>query len=266
MGAHISEAAERVPASWLSAPASPVLSRDEVHVWRVPLDVPPEIVAGLLPILSAGEQARTDRFLADAARRRFVASHGALRIILARYLDEKPECLRFLIDARGKPHLDPRARTPPLRFSLSHSGELALCAVTEGRDVGVDVERIHPVSAWREIAARYFSPDEQQALSALSGDRALEAFFGGWTRKEAYSKALGDGVSQAWTQFSVSLAPGAVTELPGTGSEGGQGGRFTLCALEPGTGYVAAVAAQGAGWSLHCWHWSWAAESVARIA
>jgi 4'-phosphopantetheinyl transferase len=263
MGAHSSEAVDRVSACWHSPPASPALSRDEVHIWRVPLDVPPEIVAGLLPLLSADEQARAERFLAEDASRRFVASHVALRIVLARYLDEKPERLRFLVDARGKPHLEPPARTPPLRFSLSHSGELALCAVTEGRDVGVDVERIHPVSAWREIGARYFSRDEQQAVRAFSGDRALEAFFRGWTRKEAYSKALGDGVSQAWTQFSVSLAPGAVTELPGTGSEGEQAGRFTLCALEPGRGYVAAVAAQGEGWSLHCWHWPWAAESVA---
>ena len=266
MGAHGSEAAERGPGRWHSSPASPALSRDEVHVWRVPLDLPPEIIAGLLPLLSAGEQARAAQILAEAARRRFVASHGALRTLLARYLDEKPERLRFRLDARGKPHLDPPAGTLSLRFSLSHSGELALCAVTEGRDVGVDVERIHPVSAWREIAARYFSADEQQALRALSGDRALEAFFRGWTRKEAYSKALGDGVSQAWTQFSVSLAPGAVTELAGAGTGAGQGGCFTLCPLQPGPGYVAAVAAQGAGWSLHSWHWSWAAETVARIA
>jgi 4'-phosphopantetheinyl transferase len=266
MGTHISEGAERLPACWHDPPASLALSRDEAHVWRVPLDVPPEIVAGLLRLLSADEQARAERFLAEDASRRFVASHGALRLILARYLEKEPERLRFLVDERGKPHLDLPAGTPALRFSLSHSGDLALCAVADGRDVGVDLERIHPVSAWREIVARYFSPDEQQALRALSGDRALEAFFHGWTRKEAYSKALGDGVSQAWTQFSVSPAPGAGSELAAARPGVGQGGHFTLCPLDPAPGYVAAVAAQGSGWSLHCLHWSWAAEDVARLA
>ncbi|MFN2217958.1 MAG: 4'-phosphopantetheinyl transferase family protein [Anaerolineae bacterium] len=255
-----------MPASWHSPPPCLALNRDEVHVWRVPLDVPPGIVAGLFPLLSAGEQTRAEQLRAEDASRRFVASHGALRIILARYLGDKPERLRFLADAWGKPRLDPPARTSPLRFSLSHSGELALCAVTEGRDVGVDLEQIRAVSAWREIAARYFSPDEQSVLRALTGDRALQTFFHGWTRKEAYSKALGDGVSQAWAQYSVSLAPRAVTELTGAGPRAEQGRRFTLCPLELEPGYVAAVAAQGAGWSLRCWHWSWATEGAARIA
>lgn len=136
--------------------------------------------------------------------------------------------------------------------------------MTKGLDVGVDVEQIRPISVWREIAARYFSRHERKALRAVSPDRALEAFFQGWTRKEAYSKALDQGVSRRWTQFSVSLTPGAVVELSGAGTKVGDGDRFTLYPLEPGVGYVAAVAVQGGSWHLRCWDWSWAEEGTVR--
>jgi 4'-phosphopantetheinyl transferase len=232
-------------------------------VWRVPLDVSQNVIADLVPILSDVETARLQRMLCEEAVRRFVVSHGALRKILGLYVDERPERIRFVTDARGKPHLASPANAPTVYFSLSHSSEFALCAVTKGRDVGVDVEQVRPISAWREIVARYFSRQEREALHAVSPDQTLEAFFQGWTRKEAYSKALGQGVSRHWTQFSVSLMPGAVVELPGAGTKVGNDGRFTLCPLEPGAGYVAAVAAQGTGWHLHCWHWSWAEEDAA---
>jgi 4'-phosphopantetheinyl transferase len=200
--------------------------------------------------------------LCEEAGRRFIVSHGALKKILGRYLDERPEQVRLVTDARGKPRLASSADAPAIYFNLSHSGEFALCAVTEGRDVGVDVERVRPVSAWREIAARYFSRREREALNAVSPDRTLEAFFQFWTRKEAYSKALGQGVSRRWTRFSVCLTPGVVVGLSGAGIEVGDDSQFTLCPLEPGPGYVAAVAAQGVGWHLRCWHWSWVEEDA----
>jgi 4'-phosphopantetheinyl transferase len=227
-------------------------------VWCIRLDVSQDIVADLVPLLSHGESARAEQMLCEEAGRRFVVSHGALRAILSRYLDTSPEKIHLVTDQQGKPHLESRAAVPTICFSLSHSGEFALCAVTKGRYVGVDIEWIRPVSAWREIAARYFSKGEQEALCSLSSDRTLEAFFRGWTRKEAYSKALGQGVSQRWTQFSVSLTPDAADELPGARPAEEGEGRFAIFPLEPGPGYVGAVAAQGVGWQLHCWQWSWA--------
>jgi 4'-phosphopantetheinyl transferase len=252
----------RARRNWRRPPASPILNGDDIHVWRVRLDVPPGVVADLVPLLSEEEQARAEQMLGPEAGRRFVVSHGALRQILSRYLDQGPQQIRFVADARGKPRLAFPADAPTLCFSLSHSGEFALCAVTEDRDIGVDIERIRPVSAWREIAVRYFTKDEQETLSSFPQDRTLEAFFQGWTRKEAYSKALGKGVSQRWVQFSVSLMPGATDEVPGAESEAEGEGRFTILALEPGAGYVAAVAARGVRWRLRCWQWSWAAASL----
>jgi 4'-phosphopantetheinyl transferase len=267
MGVQRSVATTRVPTSggWHRPLASLVLNQGEVHVWRIPLDVSQDVVLALAPLLSGEESARVGRILCEESGTRFVAAHGALRRILGRYLDERPEQIRFIADAKGKPHLVSRADAPPLCFSLSHSGELALLAVTKDRGVGVDIEQVRPVSAWREIAARYFSGGEREALRSCSDDRTPEAFFQVWTRKEAYSKALGQGVSQIWRQFSVSPTAGATTVLRSAESEAGAAGQFTLRPLHPDAGYVAAVAAQGVGWHLSCWQWSWADESEVRV-
>jgi 4'-phosphopantetheinyl transferase len=246
----------RPGASRRRPPACLVLTGDDVHVWRIRLDLPQSLVADLASLLSPEESARAEQFLCQEAGRRFIASHGATRRILSRYLDQSPEEIRFVTSGRGKPHVVTAADAPAICFSLSHSGDLALCAVAEGREIGVDVERIRPVSAWREIAGRYFSAGENLALRSLAGDQAGEAFFRGWTRKEAYSKALGDGVSQRWTQFTVSLQPGTAKETVHSAPEARVEGPFTLCPLAPGAGYVAAVAVQGTGWRLSCWQWS----------
>ena len=225
-------------------------------MWRIPLDLPQRLVADLALHLSGGERARAEGLLSEEAGRRFIVSHGATRSILSRYLDLRPEEIRFVATDLGKPHLVASAGDPAICFSLSHSGGVALCAVAEGRAIGVDIERSRPLSVWREIAARYFSADEQKVLHSLAEDQASEAFFRGWTRKEAYSKALGEGVSQRWTQFTVSLEPGAAAGLVTTAPEARADGAFTICPLAPGSEYVAAVAVQGAGWRLSCWQWS----------
>ena len=243
-------------AGWREPPVPVILNGDGVHVWRIALDLPRHRVADLAAHLSGEEQARADKFLVEEARRRFVVSHGATRSILSRYLGLRAEELRFVTGERGKPNLVAIAGAPAICFSLSHSGEVALCAVAEGREVGVDVEQIRPVPAWREITARHFSAGERQALRSLAEDQAREAFFHGWTRKEAYSKALGEGVSQRWTAFTVSLQPGAAAEVVNAAPDEPVDGPFTLCPLAPGPGYVAAVAAQGVGWRLSCWRWS----------
>jgi 4'-phosphopantetheinyl transferase len=208
-------------------------------------------------LLSGEEQERAARMRAPGAGRRFVISHGATRAILARYLGYPPAQFRFQIQAGGKPQLLWPAGAPALSFSLSHSKDLALCAVALERDLGVDVEQIRPLADWPQIAARYFSPDENEVLHALSGEAARAAFFQGWTGKEAYTKALGRGISSQWAQFSVPLATDTEARLPAARPEGGAQDVFTVCALAPGTGYAAAIAAWGTDWGLSCWDWSW---------
>jgi 4'-phosphopantetheinyl transferase len=218
--------------------------------------LPQRCVLILFPLLSGEEKTRAERFVYEVARNRFIVSHAATRAILSCYLHQRPEEIRFAAGGQGKPHLVTPAGAPTICFSLSHSENVALCAVTEGRDVGVDVEWLRPVSAWRRIADAYFSEAENQALYSLAGDRAHEAFLRGWTRKEAYSKALGEGISQRWKQFTVSLQPGPVSQVVSAAPKEGAEGPFTLWSLAQASGYIAAVAVEGVGGQLSCWQWS----------
>ncbi|MBN1249828.1 MAG: 4'-phosphopantetheinyl transferase superfamily protein [Anaerolineae bacterium] len=128
--------------------------------------------------------------------------------------------------------------------------------MTAVREISVDVERLRPISAWRRIADSYFSAAENQALRSLTGDRVSKAFIRGWTRKEAYSKALGEDISRRWTQVTVPLQLDPAAQMVNAAPEDGAEGPFALWPLAPASGYIAAVAVQGAEGRLGCWQWS----------
>jgi 4'-phosphopantetheinyl transferase len=239
----------------MSAPVGlfPKLEEDEVHVWRVSLQRSEADVIRLRDTLSADEAARADRFHFERDRRHFIAGRGLLRTLLAGYLGRRPAELRFAYGPHGKPLL---AETGPLRFNLAHSQGLALIAITLGREVGVDVEWLDRTIRHEEIAQRFFSPREQAALAALPAELRAEAFFLCWTRKEAYLKAHGGGLSVPLDSFDVSLTPGAPAELLEVRGKPVEAGRWSLLALEPGPGYVGAVAAEGRSWRLWCGEWT----------
>jgi 4'-phosphopantetheinyl transferase len=211
-------------------------------------------MARLCQVLSADERDRAARFHFDRDRRRFMAGRGLLRLILARYLDRPPGSLRLSYGPRGKPALAESRGTPPLRFNVSHAAGLALYAVGRDRELGVDVERIAP-ELEAGIAERFFSPREVAALARVPPDRRSESFFACWTRKEAYVKAKGDGLALGLDQFDVSLAPGEPAALLHVDGDPGETVRWSLLALDPGTGYAAALAVEGAGWRLSCLDW-----------
>lgn len=160
-----------------------------VQVWTVPLDRPPATVGALYRILSEREAERGDRCRFENDRRRFIVAHGALRLILAGCLDVPPEELRLERGRHGKPRL---AGSSDLRFSLSHSGELALVAVTRHREVGVDVDRLRPGLPVEPFVQRFFPASDARFVAAAAGptERA-ERFLRLWTRKEAVVKAAG---------------------------------------------------------------------------
>ncbi len=239
-------------ACWNVPSPSPVASPEEVHVWRVPLEGPaPERHRR---VLSADERGRADRFVFDRHRHRFTIARGMLRLILGRYLDRPPASLVFAYGPQGKPSLRDPADTP-LRFNISHAGTLALIAVTAGRDLGVDVERIDPERAAVSIAERFFAPEEVAVFRSLPEAQWVTAFFNCWTRKEAYMKATGRGLSLGLDRFRVSLAPGEPAALLETAWNPEDVTRWTLCALDPGPGYAAALAVEGTGWRLRCFGW-----------
>lgn len=216
-----------------------------MHVWRVPLDDPAD-AESYWPVLSDEEQGRARRFYREVHGRRYTVAHGALRVILSGYLGETPESLAFSTGEHGKPSLSPvPGVVHQIEFNLSHSDDLALVAVALGVPVGVDIERWSEETEHLELAERFFSPSEREALRALADDRAklTEGFFAAWSRKEAYLKAIGCGITRGLHHFDVSLAPGATPcvladRLDPTAAE-----RWSMRSFDAAPGFAAAMVA-----------------------
>ena len=190
---------------WFEPPQSLSLPNGEAHVWRTPLEQSPERVGEFLRTLDEEEHARASRFHFDKHRRHFVVARGVLRLLLGRYLETRPEDVNFNYGSHGKPALGGDHRASLLRFNASHSGELAVYAFVQECEVGIDVEYIKSDFATEEIAERFFSSREIETLTALpKADRAAE-FFRLWTRKEAYIKAIGTGLSHPLNEFDVTV-------------------------------------------------------------
>jgi 4'-phosphopantetheinyl transferase len=219
----------------------------EVHVWSVDLDGVAE--AEVASSLSADERERAGRFRFERDRRRFVVARGLLRRLVGRYLDREPASVRFGYGPRGKPSV---AAGDGIRFNLSHSAGLALLAFAWRREVGVDVERLRPVPEAEDIARRYFSPWEESELRRLPGGEREAAFFRCWTRKEAFVKATGDGLSRPLDAFDVTLAPGEPARLVRVAGEAEAARRFWIEDVSPRRGFAAALAVEGSPAPVIC--------------
>ncbi|MDY7076351.1 MAG: 4'-phosphopantetheinyl transferase superfamily protein [Chloroflexota bacterium] len=240
---------------WLHPPTNLTIANDKVHVWRASLDLAAVHIRELECTLASDERERAERFRFHKDRVRFIVAHGLLRAILGRYVGVEPSQLRFCYSSHGKPALAWEFEGGVIRFNLSHSHKLALYAVTCGREVGIDLEYIRADLAGEQIVRQFFSPREVADLQALPADMQTAAFFNCWTRKEAYIKARGEGLSLPLDQFAVSLAPGEPAVLLSTAGDSSEAARWSLQALYPGTGYVAALAVEGHSWRLESWQW-----------
>jgi 4'-phosphopantetheinyl transferase len=243
------------PRPWEPAPQHLRAERDEVHVFRLLLPRPVYEVESLRSLLSDDELSRADAFHFSRDRSNFIVGRGVLRTILGRYLLQPPTRLRFDYNPFGKPRLHNADCATPPRFNLSHAGDVILYAVADGREVGVDVERLREDVAYSEIAGQFFSGSEVAALGALPSSARAGAFFNCWTRKEAYVKARGTGLSLPLDAFDVSVAPGEPAALLETRHDPHDAARWSLGELTPAPGYVAALAVEGTGWRLNCWNW-----------
>ena len=230
------------------------LSADVVHIWQAHLDLPAELLAQLRATLSIDEQRRADRFHFSRDRHRFTAGRGILRNILSRYSGIQPALLEFDYSRRGKPALRSDCAGGALNFNLSHSGGLALYAVTRHRQIGIDLEILRPMPDAEKIAERFFSANESAALRNLPAAEKQEAFFLCWTRKEAYLKAVGQGLT-GLDDVEVSLTPGEPAKILSISGDILQASRWSLQHLTPTPGCVGALAVEGHGFSLSCWQW-----------
>ena len=225
------------------------LPSEELHVWRASLVRPDHVIDRMRGLLSEDERERADRFRFERDRSRYIVGRGLLRELLARYLQRPPADLTFEYGEFGKPTLP----SGPW-FNLSHSGPLALYAFSSLGEVGVDIEldegeRAHERSI--AIAERFFSASEVKALRSLPPEARPRAFLSCWTRKEAFIKARGDGLSLSLDSFDVTLAPNSPPALLRTAWCSEEPARWGLADLSDSeSGYIAAVALRGAGWRL----------------
>jgi 4'-phosphopantetheinyl transferase len=243
------------PTPWNLPPATIILGSKEVHVWRASLDEPTQQLDSFLHTLAADEQTKAERFYFQKDRDRFIIAHGVLRAILGLYLNRAPKSFSFCYSSHGKPALACESGGDTIRFNMSHSHGVALYAVTRGREIGIDLEFIRCNLEAAQIAERFFSQSEIATLRALPPSLRKYAFFLCWTRKEAYIKARGEGLSIPLDQFDVSLTPGEPAELLTTRPDSDEALRWSLKELILGSGYVAALAVEGRGWTLRCWQW-----------
>jgi 4'-phosphopantetheinyl transferase len=223
-----------------------------VHVWRVRLDWPDPQVARLAALLSADEQERAARYRYYELCREYTAGRGALRILLGNYLGIAPSEVAFAYEKRGRPLLAKTIDTERLTFNLSNARDLALIAFTRGREIGVDLESDRRTLEMKDVATHFFAPAECAALFALPETVQRQAFFNCWTRKEAYLKARGLGLSRPLDRFQVTLVPGEAVRLLQDDTDPGAEQRWSLAALDGLGGYTAALAVEGRAYSLSC--------------
>jgi 4'-phosphopantetheinyl transferase len=181
------------------------LAGRNIHVWSVHIDEPDTVSAPFERFLQSDERERADRYKFDHLRHSFVLVRGVLRILLGNYLGMSPGAIQFTYGPKGKPALPAPAN---VHFNASHSGGLAVFAFAQGCELGVDLERIRVLSDIQDIAERFFCPEEARELMSLGANEREHAFFHCWTRKEAYLKAIGDGLSASLDSFRVTLQPG----------------------------------------------------------
>jgi 4'-phosphopantetheinyl transferase len=227
----------------------------EVQVWAASLDVGQAAASECAACLSADELARASRFVAPRDRSRFIVGRAFLRHTLAARLGMRPDEIRLRYASRGKPALE---GTTGLQFNLAHSAGLAVCALVEGHaEVGVDVERIESMRDADAVARAVFSPAERARYEALPEEARLRAFFEAWTRKEAFLKALGCGLSRPLASFDVAFGPGEVARLVASCVDPQEVDRVTLHGFEVGAEFVGAVATLGASARAQLWEWHW---------
>jgi 4'-phosphopantetheinyl transferase len=232
------------------------LSKKDIHLWRADLSLPDRSIQQLNQILSTDERIRAERFHFEKDRKKFIIGVGILRTIMGCYIGVEPSELRFCYGKHGKPGLSDAFGNKKIHFNMSHSEDLALYGFTRDHEIGVDIELIRDIPEMDKIAEQFFSKKENDVFRSLPDSKKKEVFFNCWTRKEAFIKAIGDGLYQPLDKFDVALIPGEPARLLRIGGDSKTASRWFIQGLRPAPGFTAAFAIQGHDWRLHFWQWS----------
>src|SRR5215217_8074761 len=190
---------------WPNAIPKGMISPNEVHIWRLYQDGTHSQIETLQDSLSPDELARCKKFHFEKDRNKFILTRAMLRKLLGCYLGKDPEQVRFNYTSFGKPILASDADNANIRFNLSHSGEIVLYAISCNQELGIDVEQVRAHTDVMAIAKRFFTPGEIGRMEKGNEKNRTELFFRYWTRKEAFVKAVGKGVSFPMERLDVSL-------------------------------------------------------------
>jgi 4'-phosphopantetheinyl transferase len=232
------------------------LSTGEIHVWTARVVDDQRITAALLRLLSPEERVRAAQFSFERDRVRFIQAHGTVRQILSKYSEVGAATLTFARNRDGKPYLVPQVNGPNLQFSISHSGNCCMLAVRLDHPIGIDVEKVRDLPRTIDIAQTYFTPAESSALTALRGTAQRDAFFALWTHKEATVKGLGISLAADLGRVEFDLDPVGGLRLVAWDGDQSVAQRWSVLRLNPGPGYVAAVASAHPIRSLALQNWS----------
>jgi len=224
------------------------LEEKEVHVWCADLEPAADQLAALQETLTAVEVERANRFRFWRHKRRYIAGRGILRALLGRYLHVSPPDVKIAYSEYGKPFLTANR----IQFNLSHSKGIALYAFCLAADIGIDLEKIRPISDAEDIAARFFSPGEYARFQALPKEKRNDAFFACWTRKEAFIKAVGEGLSYSLDSFEVAFVPGEEARLLSIQGSEKEAARWSLYSLSATVDCAGALVVSGRDWRLLC--------------
>ncbi len=209
-----------------------------VHLWQRSLNASEHSIQACHELLLPEEREKANRYRVEHPRSDYILTRGTLRSLLSKYLHFSPTQITFRYTEHGKPFLENSA----VRFNVSHTEGLALMAFTLRHEVGIDVEKVRPQSDVRKLAERFFSMHERRALQNLNGDELHSAFFRCWTRKEAYIKAIGEGLSHPLHQFDVSIETNPEQALLATRPHPNEAGRWSIRNVSVPPGYAAALA------------------------
>ena len=236
---------------WQTTAVSPRLQAGELHIWKIELDCDDGQWQPLRALLSNDEQIKADRYLFEKHRRRYILCRATLRNLLGSYLDRAPDTFRFAYNSHGKPFI--ANDDSGLRFNISHSGEIMLAAFVLNSEIGIDIEAIQQDIDYLGIGQRWFSELELNTLLKLPEHERVGAFFRAWSRKEAYIKALGAGLSYPLNRFSVSMdeTSPALIEC----QDGSQEIKsWKIHDVEVSSAYSAAVVIKAARWDIRHIH------------
>ena len=221
-------------------------TQDEVHLWLIPVEESEKFY----PFLSTTEKNRADKFRVPMARQQFVVAHGSLRILLGKYLKIPPSVIQFKLNPFGKPYLEGQK----IFFNISHSHEWVLIGLSPKMEIGVDIEKIRQDLKLKQLAKRFFSIEEVEQLNKLPQNLVADGFFNAWTRKEAYIKARGKGMSISLSGFTVNLIPNQPACLLNTIHDPDSIKNWVLSALPVPPNYKAAFVVNGRHFSVQKWY------------